>query len=161
MKELSEKEYLHRMAAYCSGAERCEQDVRKKIQVLAPDEQDRIVERLRKEGFISDERYAESFVKDKFRFNRWGRIKIAYELRQKGFSSALIERGLQAIDEEKYLLALQTILKDKKRSMKSGDSRADYAKLFRFAASRGFESNLISRALKELGSDEEDTFDME
>ena len=54
MKEITEPEMLHRAAAYCSTAERCIQDVQKKIDAagLPPDASERIIARLLKERFI-------------------------------------------------------------------------------------------------------------
>ena len=51
MKKLNEQEMLHRMAAYCSSAERCEQDVRQKLvkAELEPEAVSRIINRLRQE----------------------------------------------------------------------------------------------------------------
>lgn len=161
MKERTEEEYLHRMAAYCSSAERCEQEVRKKIKDLPTVAQTRIIQRLRQEGFINDERYCLSFVKDKFRFNRWGKIKISYELRGKGLPTSCIEEALQTIDEEDYRDTLRMILSNKQRSAKDDDPQKVYAKLFRFAASRGFESQLIGKELKNITDVEENSFNME
>ena len=50
MKEITEPEMLHRAAAYCSAAERCIQDVQKKIDAagLPPDASERIIARLLK-----------------------------------------------------------------------------------------------------------------
>lgn len=52
MKKLNEQEMLHRMAAYCSSAERCEQDVRQKLvkAELEPEAVSRIINRLRQEN---------------------------------------------------------------------------------------------------------------
>ena len=79
MKEITEPEMLHRAAAYCSTAERCIQDVQKKIDAagLPPDASERIIARLLKERFIDESRYTRFFVNDKLRFNKWGRVKIA------------------------------------------------------------------------------------
>ena len=78
MKEITEPEMLHRAAAYCSAAERCIQDVQKKIDAagLPPDASERIIARLLKERFIDESRYTRFFVNDKLRFNKWGREKI-------------------------------------------------------------------------------------
>ena len=85
MKEITEPEMLHRAAAYCSTAERCIQDVQKKIDAagLPPDASERIIARLLKERFIDESRYTRFFVNDKLRFNKWGRVKIGYELYKK------------------------------------------------------------------------------
>lgn len=47
MKQLNEAEMLHRAAAYCSTAERCIQDIEKKIKAagLSQEENDRILSR--------------------------------------------------------------------------------------------------------------------
>ena len=72
MKEITEPEMLHRAAAYCSAAERCIQDVQKKIDAagLPPDASERIIARLLKERFIDESRYTRFFVNDKLRFCR-------------------------------------------------------------------------------------------
>ena len=38
---------------------------------------------LELEKYLDNLRFAISFVHDKFRFNKWGKIKLAYALRQK------------------------------------------------------------------------------
>lgn len=82
---------LHRAAAYCSASERCIQDVEKKIKAagLAGEESDRIVSRLLQERFIDESRFARYFVNDKLRFNKWGRVKINYEMQRKGIPSSI------------------------------------------------------------------------
>ena len=101
MKEITEPEMLHRAAAYCSAAERCIQDVQKKIDAagLPPDASERIIARLLKERFIDESRYTRFFVNDKLRFNKWGRVKIGYELYKKNIPSPIREESLAAIDE--------------------------------------------------------------
>ncbi|HAN76897.1 MAG TPA: RecX family transcriptional regulator, partial [Bacteroidales bacterium] len=47
---------------------------------LNPDEISGIVEKLRAENYLNEARYAASFARDKFRFNKWGKNKIAFEL---------------------------------------------------------------------------------
>ena len=104
MKEITEPEMLHRAAAYCSAAERCIQDVQKKIDAagLPPDASERIIARLLKERFIDESRYTRFFVNDKLRFNKWGRVKIGYELYKKNIPSPIREESLAAIDEGEY-----------------------------------------------------------
>ena len=67
-------DFLNRCMRYCSGAERCTQDVVKKLVTWeAPeDEYEVILETLRKEKFLDDTRYANSFVADKWRLDQWG-----------------------------------------------------------------------------------------
>lgn len=151
-KELSEQEMLHRAAAYCSAAERCKQDVEKKILAAGLDDAaaDRIIGRLIQERFIDEERFCRFFVGDKLRFNQWGRIKIRYELKRKGIPETACEEALAGIDEEEYENILAQILATKKKSLRAKDPRDGYYKLMRFAAGRGFEPQLAGKCIKRL-----------
>ena len=146
MKQISESEMLHRAAAYCSASERCIQDVQKKIKAagLSQEEGERIIARLLQEKFIDEHRFARYFVNDKLRFNKWGRIKIAYELQKRNIPAPI-----------------RSLLKSKKKVTRGKDDREVYAKLLRFAAGRGFETRETSRCLKQLfnGNDYEDDFE--
>lgn len=152
MKELTEPEMLHRMAAYCSAAERCIDDVHKKVTEAGLDQAaaERITARLINEKFLDESRFCRSFVNDKLRFNKWGRIKIGYELQRRHIPAALRAEALSHIDEEEYEAILYELLKAKKKSVKSKDRRDLYYKLLRFAAGRGFESQVAGQCLKRL-----------
>lgn len=153
MKKITEEEALHRCAAYCSLAERCVQDVRRKLDVweIEPDSQQRIVNRLQKEGFIDEERYCRSYVNDKTRFARWGKNKIVYALRAKGLPDAVIAEAVGAINPEKNAETLAELLKTKVRSVKGKDNYEIRMKLLRFAAGRGFELSSIYKCLDAMG----------
>lgn len=160
MGQITEAEMLHRAAAYCSTAERCIQDVEKKIKAagLPREEGERIIARLIQEKFIDEQRFARYFVNDKLRFNKWGRIKIAYELQKKNIPAPVRQEALEGIDDTEYTSILLSLLKAKKKSTRGKDERDIYIKLLRFAAGRGFESREASRCLKQLfnGNDYEE-----
>ena len=52
------------MAAICSRSEQCSPDIRKKITALGlkENETEEIIEKLKKEKFIDDERYVKAYV---------------------------------------------------------------------------------------------------
>ena len=152
MKPLNEQEILHLAASYCSLTERCIYDVCKKITSAgaSPETTERIIAHLLKERFIDEARYSRSFVRDKFRFNHWGRIKIGYELRSKNISNLLINEALTQIDEDEYESVLFALLKEKKRTSKGRTQQDVFSKLYRFAVSKGFESDLTLRQLKKM-----------
>ncbi|MBR0037069.1 MAG: RecX family transcriptional regulator [Bacteroidales bacterium] len=144
---------LNRAASYCSKAERAPQEVREKLQAweVSESETDRILQWLKDEHFLSEERFVHAFVNDKFTYDRWGRIKITYALRQKGLSGALVQNTLDdVIDEEKYVETLTDLLRGKMRGMTKPIGPKDRAKLYRFAASRGFETGVCAQALQRL-----------
>jgi len=94
------EEALNRAAAYCSRQERCVYDVECKLEAwnVDPDEFGAIIERLKKEKFIDEERYATFFVRDKFRFNGWGKVKIRWALKKKNVDPAAVAKALDVIN---------------------------------------------------------------
>ncbi|MGQ7867877.1 regulatory protein RecX [Sunxiuqinia sp. sy24] len=142
----------HRAAALCSRAEKCSGDMLRKLMEwgLAEDEAARVIDLLVEEKYIDDERYARSFVKDKFRFNKWGRVKIIYQLRAKQVHAGIIESALEEIDEDVYRERLTDLLREKNKSVKAATDYDRKAKLIRFAQGRGFELDSIYPVLDSL-----------
>ena len=148
-KTLTPPEALHRSAALCSSSEHCIADIREKLSRWGIGEPDArtIVERLVQERFIDEGRYAIAFAKDKFRF-RVGTNKIRYALQQKRIGNSDIVNALSLIDEEAYTTRLADLLEKKSRSINDEDVEVRRSKLLRFAASRGFETELVFRIQK-------------
>lgn len=150
--EYSFEEVLARAAAYCSLAEKCVADVQTKLAAwgISLADSDKIIKWLKTEKFIDEQRFAVYFVKDKFRFNRWGRVKIAAMLAVKQIDRETVQIALNEIDEEEYLETLRHLLRDKAKSVKAASDYEKRGKLFRFAAGRGFELKVIEQALSKL-----------
>lgn len=155
---LSPEKALVRAATLCSRCEQSEADIRAKLATwgVSPGDADSIIDRLVRENYLNEERYARAFVRDKFRFGGWGKIKIAYALRQKHIAEAHIAEALEEIGEDEYSEALLAALRIKFRSVKGRQPMQQRAALYRFAASRGYESSLISRTIATLLSDSSD-----
>ena len=109
--------------------------------------QNRILARLVKERYIDDERYARAFVKDKIRYNKWGRRKVQQALWQKRIDSDIQQRVLDEIDEKEYLDVLRPLLKQKRKSIKAASDYEQNQKLVRFALGRGFSFDIIRQCL--------------
>jgi regulatory protein len=146
------QEIFAKMAALCSRSEQCSTDIYKKITAagLSDDEADEIIEKLEAEKFIDDERYVRSYVSDKFKFNKWGKVKIRHYLKMKGLSDELIQNGLNEIDAENYHETLIKTLKEKARKVKKKNKFEKMGQLIRFAQNRGFEPEMIHRYLNEV-----------
>ena len=149
-KEYTLDELLHKTASYCSISEHCVSEVDEKLQKWEASDADRkkIIKHLIKNDFINEQRYAEAFVKDKFRFNKWGKLKISFALNAKGIDKELISNALDTIDESEYEEMLVSILKTKLGGLKYASEYEKQGKLFRFAQSRGFEYGVIERVLR-------------
>ena len=148
-KAITEQEAYLQLAALCAQAEHCQQEMRDKMRRWELDEtaQNRIVARLVKERYIDDERYARAFVKDKIRYNKWGRRKVQQALWLKHIDSEIQQRVLDEIDEKEYLDVLRPLLKQKRKSIKAESDYELNQKLLRFALSRGFGFDIIRQCL--------------
>jgi regulatory protein len=151
-------EALSAAAGYCSMAEHCISEVVEKLKryELTSEEQSTLIKRLQDEGYLNETRYVKAFVKDKFRFGKWGRIKIRYALRQKGISTSIADEGLLEIPDEDYRELLTNLLRQKKRTIKANSPYELRGKLLRFAAGRGFELEHAGACLRKLGLNDEE-----
>lgn len=159
-KEKTEQEAYLQLAAVCAQAEHCEQEMRDKMKRWGVDieAQNRVVERLTNERYIDNERYARAFVKDKVRYNKWGRRKVQQALWMKRIDEDIQQRVLDEIDDEEYLKVLVPLLKQKRKSIKAVNDYELNQKLVRFALGRGFDYGIIRQC---LDVDEDMDFDDE
>ena len=148
-KEMTEQEAYLQLAALCAQAEHCQQEMRDKMRRWEIDEtvQNRIIARLVKERYIDDERYTRAFVKDKIRYNKWGRRKVQQALWMKHIDTDIQQRVLDEIDEKEYLDVLRPLLKQKRKSIKAANDYELNQKLVRFALGRGFGFDIIRQCL--------------
>lgn len=139
--------------AICSRGETCGFDMMEKLKKWGLEEEaaQGVVKLLREEKFIDDERFARAYVKDKFRFNHWGRQKIAFMLSSKRIGKEIQQAAFEEIEAERYDEQLLKLLSDKEKTIKANDSFDKRNKLVRFAMGRGFESERIFAAFKTLG----------
>ena len=148
-KEISEQEAYLQLAALCAQAEHCQQEMRDKMKRWNIDEtaQNRVIARLVKERYIDDERFARAFVKDKIRYNQWGRRKVQQARWMKRIDDEIQQRVLDEIDDKEYLDVLRPLLKQKRKSIKADSDYELNQKLVRFALGRGFTFDLIRQCL--------------
>lgn len=149
-KPLSPAQAMNRAAALCARSEQAPQDIREKLFKwgLGSHDADGIVQRLCEQGFLDEARFARAFVKDRFAFNGWGKIKIAHQLRLKGISADIIGDAMGVLDEDVYRQRLIELLRAKWRTVQNREPRAAWAAMMRFAASRGFETALAGECVK-------------
>lgn len=146
---MTEKEAFVRLSAKCAVTEYCCADMRRMMARwdLQDDARERILTRLQQEGFVDERRYAGAFVRDKFRYNKWGIVKIALQLRMKGIAPDIIDEAVKEVDDDTALSTLRQLIEAKRTTIKG---RSDYevnCKLMRFALSRGFSMDDINKVL--------------
>lgn len=149
MKQITEQEAYLRLASLCAQAEHCQYEIREKMRrwELGEEAQTRIMERLVKERYIDEMRYARAFVKDKVVYNKWGRRKVEQALWQKQIDDDIRQSVLEEVDDETYVSVLRPLLKQKRKSTKAGSEYEMNQKLMRFAMGRGFTFDIIRQCI--------------
>ena len=140
---MTENEALLRLQKICSQQEKCLFDInRKLIEWKIP---------VNQAKSILD---SKSFVRDKFRLNEWGRIKLEYALRQKKINEKIIQDALAEIDETTYHDLVVELLRKKSKTLKDKDISIIKAKLIRFVQSKGVEYNVIRQAFQTISKED-------
>ena len=145
----TENEAYLALTALCAQAEHCQYEMLEKMRrwELSEEAQARVMSKLIKERYIDDERYAHAFVKDKIRYNKWGRRKVEQALWQKRIDDDIRTRVLDDVDDEEYLSVLRPLLKQKRKTIKAKDDYELNQKLMRFALGRGFTFDIIQQCM--------------
>ncbi|MCL5061168.1 MAG: recombination regulator RecX [Candidatus Thermoplasmatota archaeon] len=103
----------------------------------------RLLDEFEEKNWLSDRRFAESYVAD--HRARAGSVKLAYDLRQRGVPDPVIEGVLS--DHRDSELERAREVWQKKFGTPPVDA-AEKAKQIRFMLSRGFALKIIQKALK-------------
>ncbi|WP_044565497.1 regulatory protein RecX [Anaerococcus provencensis] len=105
------------------------------------------IEFLKSYKLIDDKAYVKSFINDKSHISKWSRNKIRYALRSKKIDDQLTETYLSYIsDEEEFQKAYDFAIK-KSRGKTDYDTKQ---KVYRYLSSKGFEYDIISKAIGEI-----------
>lgn len=147
---MTEQEVLSKLTSLCAGSEHCSYEMLEKMRKWDVDEetQARVMAYLTKERFIDDERYCHFFIKDKIRFNKWGRRKVEQALYMKHIPTEISSPILDDIPDSDYLNVLRPLLKSKEKSVKANSEYEKNMKLIKFALGRGFTFDIIKQCLK-------------
>jgi regulatory protein len=139
------KTSLSKAMSLCSGREFCCDDIRKKLQLwgVGIDDGEKIINILVEEKFLNESRYATAFTRDKFKYNKWGKVKIAFQLKSKKIPSDIIKSALDSINNNVYKESLKDLIESHRRTIKAKNQYDLKAKLLRYGLSKGFESNLL------------------
>lgn len=139
------KTALAKAMAICSKKEQCSSDISKKLQTwgIGSEDGQKIINTLTKENFINEERYAKAFVRDKFKQNKWGKVKIKAHLKVKNIPGNIIGTAVGEIGDEEYLDVLNNLISSHRKIIKAKNQYDLKGKLLRYGLSKGFESNML------------------
>ena len=149
----SDKEniFCQKAMYYCGYQERTEKEVHAKLRTwgVAQEKVVHIIQILKAENFLNDERYVASFIRGKLRDKRWGKRKLLAVLTEKGLDPILIQEGLAAIEDMDYLQNLHYVADRKKRALVGVTSAQARQKLTNYLLQKGYEPDLVIQVVQE------------
>lgn len=148
-RELNEQQAFEKLAALCARGEHCQHDMLEKLRQWGVDEeaQARVMERLVRERYVDDARYAAAFVHDKVRYNQWGRRKIEQALWMKHIDADVAQDALDAVDDEEYISQLRPLLCLKRKGIQARNEYELNMKLMKWAMGRGYTMDIIRQCM--------------
>ncbi len=138
------------IARYCSYQERSQKDVEQKLIQLKcmSDEIPHYIVWLIEENFLNEERFAQAYVRGKFRMKKWGKQKIIRGLKNHSISTYLQHSAMSEISDDEYRSTADTLVQKKMKALSI--ERLDYLseqKVYAYMYRKGYESDLIKSVI--------------
>lgn len=145
-------EALTSLQRLCARAERSSGDAMRLMATWGVESSKRtgVLQKLLRERFIDDRRYAEAFIREKTSLSVWGEYKIRAALRRKGISEEIINSALQEISPAANTERLTERLARKARCTKYKSAYELKTKLLRYGLSLGFQMEQVIGCVEQV-----------
>lgn len=148
----SPEQALAALMRLCARAEKSTGDARRLMRGwgLAEQDAEKVLDRLVRDRFIDDSRYADAFVREKLRLSGWGAYKIRTALQRKGIERSIIDGALSQADRTDMARRLEEMLVRKARTVKHETPYELKTKLIRYGLSLGYDYESVLDAAATL-----------
>lgn len=147
------EEAIKRMEGYCAYQERCHKEVNQKLYEMRmiPEAVDQIIYHLIQHNFLNETRFAQAYARGRFRFKKWGKIRIVRELKFRDISHFNIQIALKEIPEEEYHTTFDELAEKRIRQLESEKNLQRKRKKFAdYLFYRGWETDLVYEKVREI-----------
>lgn len=137
---------------FCVYRERCHQEVQEKLRCMGmiPQAIDVIIAHLIAHDFLNENRFANAFVRGKFKIKKWGRKRLVLELKKRDISTFNIKDALNSITEVEYLSVFYELAEKRAVSLQETNKLKRKKKLADYLLYRGWEPHLVYDKVNEL-----------
>jgi regulatory protein len=156
-KNLTPQQALQKAKHFCSYQERCHYEVKEKLYSFSLKKHDVeiLLSQLIEEDYLNEQRFAEQFAGGKFRMKQWGKLKIAYELKQRRISEYIIKKAIKIIDDNDYSKTLMKLAVSKWKSLSKEQYISRQAKTTNYLLQKGYELSIIAETITTIRSETE------
>ena len=146
------EEALAKLQSYCAYQDRCHKEVAQKLKEMRMISQasEQIIIALIEGDFLNEERFSMAFVRGKFKIKKWGRRRLASELKQRNISKFLIQKALGQISERDYKATFEALVHKKAESITGGSIAKKRKKLADYLLYRGWEAHLVYDKINQI-----------
>jgi len=149
--KLSYSELLKKAQKYCISQEKTVFQVTCKLKNWGASKEtiEKVIQSLKKDDFINEERFVSLFIKSKIKYNKWGKNKIIAALRFYKIEEDFIANFDEFINLEFYIKVLENLIEKKAKELtKEKDEALKKQKIISYCKSKGFETNIIFNILE-------------
>ncbi|MGI1669346.1 MAG: recombination regulator RecX [Neptuniibacter sp.] len=144
--QLSEKELWNKAIQYLSRREYSRMELFAKLGKQSPEAVDSVLDSLEKEGYLSDRRFTESFIRMRAAQGH-GLNRVRFDLKKKGVDTGLISEVLDELEMDWYELATDVYRRKYSQPLDKSDYK-ERSKRMRFMSQRGFSMDEIQYSLE-------------
>ena len=127
-----------------------------------PDLVDRALRRLEEQGYLDDAAFARHFARAKTLSAGMSRRRVSQELGRRGVARDVATEALDHVVEEEGVTdadSIERVARKKWRTLARLDPQTRRRRLYAFLARRGFDSDEVSRVVRQLDGEALDTTD--
>lgn len=144
--QLSEKELWNKSIQYLSRREYSRKELFVKLGKQSPEAVDSVLDTLEKDGYLSDRRFTESFIRLRVAQGH-GLNRVRFDLKKKGVEASLISEVLEELEIDWYELATEVYRRKYSQPLHKTDYK-ERSKRMRFMSQRGFSMDEIRYSLE-------------
>lgn len=146
------QEIRKKLEHYCAYQERCHQEVYQKMFSfdLSSHEKEELMVYLIDNNFLNEERFAQSFVRGKHHYKKWGKARIINELKIRNISSTMIKIALKEINDALYFETFEELANKHWETISETNLMKKRKKFCDYFIRKGWENELIYDKVKEL-----------
>ena len=145
-------EIQKKLEHYCAYQERCHKEVAQKLKEIGVygNQIGTIIGKLIEANYLNETRFAESFVRGKFRIKKWGKKRLISELRIRDISDWNIKNALKELSDPEYTDCCKDLVKKYWLSNRNKPLVIRKKKIWTALQYRGWEKELIMENILSL-----------
>lgn len=127
-------------------------EMKRYLKDYSVDDQNIIISRLKKEGYLDESKYIAAYIQDKINFTNWGYLKILNNLKNMGYREDMIKSHLDLVDSKVWFERCENYVSKKKKANAKYSSNKLKKKIEVELTSLGYSYDDIKKVLEDIDS---------